>query len=138
MGDSVTARGTRAGPGLLLIAIYAVFAISAGARAGVQILSRFTDAPVPFTLSAVAALLYGLITMALYRSDKRSRRFAGIALLVELLGVIVVGAVSLIWPKEFPEATVWSEFGRGYGYLPLALPIVGLLFLRRIEPRSVK
>ena len=40
----------------------------------------------------------------------------------ELAGVLVVGATSLLVPEEFPDATVWSEFGAGYGYVPLVLP----------------
>jgi hypothetical protein len=31
----------------------------------------------------------------------------------------------------FPDATVWSLYGDGYGYVPVVLPILGLLWLRR-------
>ena len=30
----------------------------------------------------------------------------------------------------FPDKTVWSHFGSGYGYVPLVLPVLGLLWLR--------
>ena len=49
----------------------------------------------------------------------------------ELVGVLVVGVTSLLVPEEFPDATVWSEFGAGYGYVPLVLPLVGLWWLLR-------
>jgi hypothetical protein len=32
---------------------------------------------------------------------------------------------------EDPDETVWSRFGAGYGYLPLALPVAALVWLRR-------
>jgi hypothetical protein len=35
-------------------------------------------------------------------------------------------------PVAFPDDTVWSGFGRGYGYVPLALPVLGLLWLRSV------
>jgi hypothetical protein len=38
--------------------------------------------------------------------------------------------VSYLVPSEFPDKTVWSHFGAGYGYFPLILPILGLLWLR--------
>jgi hypothetical protein len=50
---------------------------------------------------------------------------------IELVGVLVVGAVSTLWPQEFPDATVWSGFGAGYGYVPLVLPFLGLWWLWR-------
>ena len=31
----------------------------------------------------------------------------------------------------FPDATVWSQYGLGYGFVPLVLPVVGLWWLRR-------
>ena len=31
----------------------------------------------------------------------------------------------------FNEATVWSHFGQGYGYIPLILPFLGLFWLLR-------
>ena len=53
------AKDTRnTGPGRLLIAVYAVFAISATARAGFQILTKFSEAPLAYLLSAFAAVVY--------------------------------------------------------------------------------
>jgi hypothetical protein len=31
---------------------------------------------------------------------------------------------------EFPDQTVWSLYGVGYGFVPLVLPVLGLLRLR--------
>ncbi len=117
-----------AGPGRLLVAAYAVFAVAAGARAGVQVLTRFGEAPVAYGLSALAAAVYLVATVALLREH---RRVALLAVLFELTGVLVVGTASLVDREAFPDQTVWSGFGSGYGYVPLVLPVLGLLWLRR-------
>ena len=125
------ARPTYSGPGRILVAVYAVFALAATARAGVQIATRFDEAPVAYLLSAFAAVVYIVATIALARSGPAARRVAMVACSVELIGVVVVGTVSLAMPEAFPDETVWSGFGRGYGFVPLVLPVLGLLWLRR-------
>ncbi|MFC5181301.1 hypothetical protein [Actinomadura harenae] len=122
---------TRSGPGRLLVAVYALFALAAGARAGVQIGTKFSEAPAAYVLSAVAAVVYVLATVALALGGRTSRRVAVAACSVELLGVLVVGTLSLADASAFPDATVWSGFGRGYGYVPLVLPVIGLVWLWR-------
>ena len=123
--------GTATGPGRVLVAVYAVFALAAGARAVVQLSTRFSEAPVAYLLSALAAAVYVVATVALARGG---RRVALAAITVELVGVLVVGALSLLDPAAFPDETVWSAFGRGYGFVPLVLPLLGLLWLRRRAP----
>ncbi|SMD25245.1 hypothetical protein [Lentzea albidocapillata] len=112
----------------MLVTVYGIFAIAATSRSAVQIATRFSDAPVAYTLSALAAVVYVLATVALALD---SRRIAFIACSVELGGVLLVGAASLVVPQAFPDATVWSFFGLGYGFIPLVLPILGLWWLRR-------
>lgn len=122
---------TNSGPGRVLVAVYAVFAISASARAGIQIATHFDEAPVAYLLSAFAAAVYVVATVALARSSAMSRRVALVACSVELAGVLVVGTLSVVWSDAFPDETVWSGYGRGYGFVPLVLPVLGLLWLRR-------
>ncbi|MQA15903.1 MAG: hypothetical protein GEV09_17640 [Pseudonocardiaceae bacterium] len=126
-----TARATNTGPGRVLVAVYAVFAVSAGARSGVQIATRFADAPAAYLLSALAAAIYLLATLALARS---ARGLALICCTVELAGVLAVGTASVAVPEAFPDATVWSGYGIGYGFFPLVLPVLGLLWLWRTRP----
>jgi len=127
-------RATASGPGRLLVLVYGIFALSAGARAAVQIATRFSDAPVAYLLSALAAVVYVLATVGLARSGLRARRLALLACTVELVGVLTVGTVSLLVPSEFPDATVWSGYGEGYGFVPLVLPVLGLVWLRHTAP----
>jgi hypothetical protein len=121
------ARGLGTGLGRPLTAVYAVFALSASARAGYQLATRFDEAPVAYLLSALAALVYVVATVALLRD---LRRLALAAVLVELVGVLVVGTLSYADAGD-PESTVWSGYGAGYGYVPLVLPVLGLLWIRR-------
>ncbi|MGW5053051.1 hypothetical protein [Actinokineospora sp. NPDC004072] len=118
----------RSGPGRLLVAVYAVFALAACARSAVQLATRFDTAPLAYLLSALAAAVYVVATVALIRG---ARRLAVVACLVELVGVIAVGTASLLAPAAFPDATVWSAFGQGYGYIPAVLPVLGLWWLAR-------
>lgn len=131
-GKSTDTRNT--GPGRLLIAVYAVFAISATARAGFQIATKFSEAPLAYLLSAFAALVYILATVSLARPGRMWYRISLAAVLVELVGVLVVGAISIFEPVVLPHDTVWSMFGRGYGFVPLVLPVLGLVWLYRRRP----
>lgn len=124
-------RRTGEGFGRLLVAVYAVFAVAAVSRSAVQILTRFEQAPLAYLLSAVAAVVYVVATVALARSTASSRQVALAACSIELVGVVVVGLVSVLRPDLFEDATVWSHFGRGYGFVPLVLPVLGLAWLRR-------
>jgi hypothetical protein len=122
---------TRTGPGRLLVAVYALFALSASARAGVQIATKFSHAPVAYVLSAVAGVVYILATVTLSVGSPTARRIAVLSCSFELAGVLAVGTWSLADPASFPDATVWSSYGSGYGFVPLVLPVFGLLWLRR-------
>lgn len=123
--------GTSTGPGRVLVALYAVFALAAGARATVQLATRLHEAPVAYLLSALAAVIYLVATVGLVRGGRGGRRTALVAMSVELVGVLVVGTLSLADAAAFPDETVWSAYGRGYGYVPLVLPVLGLLVLLR-------
>src|SRR5580698_1697209 len=127
---------TRTGPGRLLVAVYALFALAASARAGVQIATKFGHAPVAYLLSALAGVVYIIATVTLAAGGPTARRIAVISCSFELLGVLAVGTWSLAAPATFPDATVWSGYGIGYGFVPLVLPVFGLLWLSRWSRRS--
>ena len=127
---------TRTGPGRLLVAVYALFALSASARAGVQIATKFGHAPVAYLLSAFAGVVYILATVTLAVGSPAARRIAVLSCSVELAGVLAVGTWSLADPASYPDATVWSGYGSGYGFVPLVLPVFGLLWLRRWSRRA--
>ena len=119
---------TKSGPGRVLVAVYAVFALSATARSGVQLATKFSEAPLAYLLSALAAVIYIVATVGLIRG---AALVVAVSCTVELVGVLTIGTLSLLDPAAFPHATVWSAYGRGYGFVPVVLPILGLLWIRR-------
>ena len=129
--EATTGRPTNAGPGRVLVFVYGLFAVAASARAGVQIATRFHHAPVAYLLSAFAAAVYILATIGLALGP-RGRTLALVCVSIELVGVLAVGTASFVDSQAFPHATVWSHLGQGYGYVPLVLPIIGMIYLLRM------
>lgn len=129
--NAVERRSTSSGPGRLLVAVYALFALAATGRSVLQVVEYFDRAPLSYVLSALAAVIYIVATVALARGDRTSARVALTTISIELVGVLVVGTWSYLQADAFPDKTVWSHFGAGYGYVPLVLPLVGLWWLRR-------
>jgi hypothetical protein len=129
-GDGVSRLAvSRATAGRVLVAAYTVLAIAAGARSAVQLSTQYSEAPLAYLLSAVAAVVYLVAAVALRRPDQVARRVAAVSMSVELLGVLAVGTFTLVATSDFPDQTVWSGYGAGYGYVPLVLPVLGLWWL---------
>lgn len=118
------------GFGRVVVAVYAVFALSATARSLYQLATKATDAPVAYGLSALAGLVYIVATVALATNR---RRLAAATIGFELVGVLAVGLLTTLDAALFQDATVWSDFGAGYGFVPLLLPIIGLAWVRRVS-----
>ncbi len=122
----------------VLTFLYGLLALAATARSVYQLIVRVglgSEAPLPYLLSALAALIY---IVACVGFGQRSPRFWRITLVVcgvELAGVLLIGLLSVIDPALFPRSTVWSSFGSGYFYLPLILPAAGVLWLWRQQTR---
>lgn len=118
---------TRTGFGRILVFVYGVFALAATARALVQLATQASDAPVAYSLSLFSGLVYIVATWAL-ATDRR--RVALVTICVELTGVLVIGTLS--HPSDIDRASVWSDYGNGYGFVPLVLPFIGLWWLRHL------
>ncbi len=125
-----TAPGS--GPGRAFTLLYGVFAVGASSRSAHQLLTRAAEAPLAYTLSALAALVYVVAFVLLLRwGHPGSREALRVVCLIELTGVIVVGTLSLLASGWFPDATVWSYYGAGYLLIPVVLPVLVLRWLRR-------
>ena len=136
-GDRARSARTDAkssGFGRVVIVVYGVFSLSAGVRSLYQLATEFSLAPLAIVLSTVSALIYVLATVALARRGRLWHRLASLAIGAEAVGVVAVGLLSVAAPELFPKASVWSHFGAGYGYVPLVLPFVGLLWLWLTRP----
>lgn len=130
-------RTRMTGVGRVLVIVYAVMALGATGRSFVQIVRRFDEAPLAYSLSALAAVVYILATLALVLAHRRGwYAVAWIAILFELTGVVTVGLLSLLVPTLFGHDSVWSYFGMGYVFIPLVLPLFGLWWLRTHRPQE--
>ncbi|MBF6054482.1 membrane protein [Streptomyces eurocidicus] len=119
------------GPGRLLVWLYGVFTVAAASRSIVQMIMDFGRAPLAYVLSAVAAVVYAFITYSLVRGGPAARKAALVCCAAELAGVLVVGTWTLVAPSAFPDATVWSDYGMGYLFIPVILPVTAMMWLRR-------
>ena len=126
-------RTLRTGPGRLLVAVYSVFALAATARGTYQLLTRFEEAPLAYALSVFAGALYFVAAVGLARAGRVSRVIALVCVSVEMVGVLVVGALSVFRPGIFPDGTVWSNFGSDYVFVPLLLPALGLWWILKVH-----
>ena len=122
--------------GRVLIFLYAVFAVAATGRSAYQLATQAGDAPFPYGLSALAAAVYVAATLGLALEGETWRKVAWLACATELAGVLVVGTLSVLDDELFPDDTVWSWYGAGYGYLPLVLPFAGLAWLWHTRSRT--
>ncbi|MEU8714494.1 hypothetical protein [Streptomyces sp. NPDC048663] len=119
------------GPGTLLVWFYGVMVVGAVSRSVYQIATEFDRAPLAYSLSAVAGLVYAFITYTLVRGGETARRAAQVCCAAELAGVLIVGTWTLVDSSAFPDATVWSDYGMGYVFIPVLLPLSALYWLRR-------
>lgn len=131
-------RDLSSGWGRVLVFAYGIFAVAATGRSLVQLGTAADEAPLAYSLSLVAAVIYLVATTCLVRGGERAWRVAVGAVLVELVGVLVVGTLSYVATDLFPDRTVWSHFGQGYAFLPLVLPFAGLWWLRHARGSSGK
>lgn len=119
------------GLGRVLIAVYLILALAATLRAVYQIVAKFDEAPLAYSLSLASGIVYIVATIALIRRRGAWRAVAWVALAFEFAGVLVVGVLSYTAPAFFAHNSVWSYFGLGYGFIPLVLPLLGMIWLRR-------
>jgi len=134
------------GVGRVLVAVYGVLALAATGRSVFQIIDRFQEAPVAFSLSALAAVVYIVATIALVAPGRGWHVTAWATISFELAGVLVVGTISVLAPHLIGldeidpfgrQSTVWSVYGMGYLLVPLVLPVLGMLWLWRHPASSV-
>jgi len=116
----------------IIVSIYVVLSLAALGRSSFQILTKFDDAPLAYSLSGLAAVVYVIATVSVALGHRPiARRVAQWSLSFELAGVLGVGGHSLFVPELFPDQTVWSQFGMGYLFIPLGLPVLGLWWLTK-------
>ncbi|CAD6000039.1 hypothetical protein [Agreia sp. COWG] len=127
-------RSTRSkGVGRVLVVVYGILALGATGRSFVQIAGLIRDSQevsLAYWLSALASVVYIVATVALIAPGRVWYRVAWVTISFELIGVLVVGTLSLTHPELFARPSVWSWYGNGYLFIPLVLPILGMIWLR--------
>jgi hypothetical protein len=124
------------GAWVLVVVVYLILTAAALGRSGFQIATKFAEAPLAYSLSAFSAVVYLVATIALIRGGRAWNIVGWVTLTIELVGVLAVGSVSLSEPGLFPHDTVWSAFGRGYLFVPLVLPAVGMFYLYTLSRKE--
>ena len=107
------------------MAMYGFWSLAVLSRALVQYATRSPIA-LPTHLSLLAGIVY--LAIAVWAWHGRIQRVR-LGLWVELVGVFVVSIGESYVP--LPYASAWSQFGAGYLWLPLLLPIIGIVFSYR-------
>lgn len=134
------------GVGRVLVVVYAILALAATGRSVTQILERFSEAPLAFSLSALSGVVYIVATIALIARGPVWYRVAWVTICFELAGVLIIGTLSVAAPAVLGlhsidpfgrTSTVWSAYGLGYLCIPLVLPVLGLLWLYRRRPGAI-
>jgi len=128
-GRDVSARGT--GPLTLIVGLYTLLAVAATGRASVELAADPGHAPFAYGLTVVAGVVYIAGAVLIRRSSPRARAAARAVCTAEFVGVLIVGTLSLIERDWFPDSSVWSIYGAGYGFVPLFLPPAALWWLGR-------
>lgn len=131
---SNTAPSRSRGLGRVLILVYGLLALAATGRSVYQLIADFEKAPLAYLLSALAGAIYIVALIALLVPGHTWYRIAVVTISLELVGVLVVGLLSLFDPILFEATTIWSYFGKGYGFVPLVVPILGLVWLYLNRP----
>lgn len=129
-------RRSGKGFGRILVAVYAILALAATFRGAWQLADHGSEAPLAYSLSLLAGIIYIVATVALAIGTPVWRTVAWIAVSIEAIGVLAVGFSSVLSSDWFPDKSVWSNFGQGYGYIPLVLPFVGMYWLLRTKPKD--
>lgn len=114
-----------------LAALYAFWALAIMSRVSWQYATRLGN-HLPTHLSAITGIIYVLIAYWAWQGWTKALQWG---LIVELIGVIVVGTYELFYP--FGYATAWSHYGAGYLYMPLLLPIAGIVVVWRNRKRRI-
>mgnify|MGYP006318256491 CR=1 FL=1 len=141
-GTDQTTGGTAGGKPLrgdaqvALLAAYGLLAFAAVGRGSYELAVKFNEAPAAYALSAFAAVIYCIGVWGIWRADKFAVRIARVAVGFELAGVLIVGTLTLFDDEIFPTGTVWSLFGRDYGWLPLVVPFFAMWWLVKQHPEE--
>lgn len=119
-----------------LLGAYSLLAFAAVGRSTYELVFKFDEAPVPYSFSVAAAVIYLAAVWAIWRGDALGVKVGKIACTIELIGVLAIGTITTLGDSSFDVGTVWSFYGRDYGWLPLVVPALALWWLYKQDPEQ--
>jgi hypothetical protein len=117
-----------------LLAAYSILAFAAVGRSTYELIFKFNEAPVAYLLSTFAAIVYVVGAWAIWSGTRRAIMIGRISCTFEMIGVLVVGTLTTFGSSLITVDTVWSYYGRDYGWLPLVIPGLALWWLYSQHP----
>lgn len=130
-------RGPSRGWGRIIIAALWIFAAVVTYTAIADFFTLSSHALGPRLVSVIAALGYIVAAVSLTHNGRRMRVLAWTAIGFEITGVIVTGLIGME-VKEIGEIrNIWANFGAQYGFLPMLVPLVSLVWLWWSNPRRI-
>lgn len=137
-GDQVAdTRGPSLGLGRLVMAAFWLFGAWVTINAVVDVL-HWNSGPIgPVLVALVAGLVYLLAALALTHNGRRMRMIGWASVSVEAIGPVLVGVLGVGVPQLSDPRSPWGAFGADYWYIPLVLPVVGLVWLWWSNPRRI-
>lgn len=91
----------------------------------------------PALVSLLAALIYLTAAIALTHNGRRMRMVGWASVGISLAGPILTGLLGVGTSEVSAEFSPWSRFGEYYYYLPLVIPVIGLVWLWWSNPRRI-
>ena len=125
------------GLGRVVMVIFWAFGVWTTANAIID-LFHLDDEPLGPALTALlAGLVYLLAALGITHNGKRMRILGWTTVTLELIGPLMVGMMSVGISQLSVSRSAWANCGADYYYLPLIIPIIGLIWLWWSNPRRI-
>ena len=130
-------RGPSWGLGRIVMLIFWLFGLFTTIPAVIYLI-RETQMPIgPRLVAVLAGVTYLLVALGITHNGKKMRIMAWAALVASLVGPFVMGLFELGIEQVSAVPSAWARFGAYYWYVPLVLPVIGLVWMWRSNPRRI-
>lgn len=125
------------GLGRIVMALFWFFGVITTIPAVVSLIRDQQDPLGPRLVAVLAGIVYLLAAIGITHNGHRMRLLAWGSMAAALVGPLVVGLLGLGMARSSPVVSAWADFGAFYWYFPLLLPLIGLVWLWRSDPRRI-
>lgn len=137
-GDQVADTRPRSlGLGRVVMVLFWAFGVWTTVM-GVIDLLHVGDGPLGSAIvSVLAGVVYLVAALGITHNGRRMRIIGWAAMVVCAVGPLLVGLLGLGIPELWATRSTWSAFGAHYSFIPLVLPVIGLVWLWWSNPRRI-